>query len=61
VGVWYRPPYQEDQVDEALYRQVGAASCSQGLVLMGDFSHTDVCWRDNIAGHKKSRRFLDCV
>jgi len=25
-GVCYRPPDQEDQVDEALYRQIGAVS-----------------------------------
>ena len=61
VGVCYRPPDQEDQADEALYRQIGAASCSQALVLMGDFNHPDICWRDNTAGHKQSRRFLECV
>ncbi|KAF1487044.1 hypothetical protein FQV17_0000336, partial [Megadyptes antipodes antipodes] len=57
----YRPPDQEDQADEALYRWIGAASRSQALVLMGDFNHPDVCWRDNTAGHKQSGRFLECV
>ncbi|GAB0208907.1 hypothetical protein GRJ2_003356400 [Grus japonensis] len=61
VGVCYRPPDQEDRVDEALYRQIGAASCSKALVLMADFNHPDICWRDNTAGHKQSRRFLECV
>ncbi|GAB0187348.1 hypothetical protein GRJ2_001200100 [Grus japonensis] len=61
VGVCYRPPDQEDGVNEALYRQTGAASCSQVLVLMGDFNHPNICWRDNTAGHKQSRRFLECV
>ncbi|GAB0186117.1 hypothetical protein GRJ2_001077000 [Grus japonensis] len=61
MGVCYRPLDQEDQVDEALYRQTGAASCSQVLVLMGDFNHPDVSWRDNTAGHKQSRRFLECI
>ncbi|GAB0179410.1 hypothetical protein GRJ2_000406300 [Grus japonensis] len=61
VGVCYRPSNQEDCLDEALYRQIGAASCSQALVLMGDFSHPDICWRNNTAGHKQSRRFLECV
>jgi len=32
----------------------------QILVLMGDFSHPDICWGDNIAGHKQSRKFLEC-
>ncbi|PKU42006.1 hypothetical protein llap_7684 [Limosa lapponica baueri] len=61
VGICYRPPDQEDQADEALYRQIGAASHSQALVLMGDFSHPDICWRNNTAGHKQSRRFLEYV
>ncbi|GAB0203333.1 hypothetical protein GRJ2_002798900 [Grus japonensis] len=61
VGVCYRSPYQEDRAEEALYRQIGAASHSQALVLMGDFNHSDICWRDNTAGHKQSRRFLECV
>ncbi|GAB0205858.1 hypothetical protein GRJ2_003051400 [Grus japonensis] len=61
VGVCYGPPDQEDRMDEALYRQMGAASCSQALVLMGDFNHPNICWTDNIGGHKQSRRFLEHV
>ncbi|PKU31341.1 dtw domain-containing protein 2 [Limosa lapponica baueri] len=61
AGVCYRPPDQDDRADEALYRQIGAASCSQALVLMGNFNYLDICWRDNTAGHRQSRRFLDCV
>ncbi|GAB0187084.1 alpha-actinin-2 [Grus japonensis] len=61
VGVCYRPPDQEDRVGEALYRQIGVPSRSQALVLMGDFSHPNICWRDNTAGHKQSRRFLECI
>ncbi|GAB0179340.1 hypothetical protein GRJ2_000399300 [Grus japonensis] len=30
----------------------------QALVLMGDFNHPSICWRDNTAGHRKCRRFL---
>ncbi|GAB0209472.1 hypothetical protein GRJ2_003414300 [Grus japonensis] len=61
AGVCYRPPNQGDPADEALYRQIGAASRSQAPVLMGDFNHPDICWRDNTAGHKQSRRFLECI
>ena len=61
VGVCYRLPNQEDQVDEALYKQIGAASHSQNMVLMGDFNHPEICWRDNTAGHQKSKRFLEYV
>ncbi|GAB0186968.1 mitochondrial enolase superfamily member 1 [Grus japonensis] len=61
AGICYRPPDQGDQADEALYRQIGAASRSQALVLMGDFNHPDICWRDNAAERKQSRKFLECV
>ncbi|XP_062466520.1 uncharacterized protein LOC134159318 [Pezoporus occidentalis] len=61
VGICYRPPDQEDSMDEVLYRQIGKASHSQVLVLMGDFNHRDICWRDGTARHKQCRRFLDCV
>ncbi|GAB0177047.1 mitochondrial enolase superfamily member 1 [Grus japonensis] len=61
VGVCCRPPDQGDRADEALYRQIGAASRSQALVLVGDFNHPDICWRDNAAGHRQSRKFLECV
>jgi len=43
VGICYRPPKMEDQVDESLYEQIGAASCSQALVFRGDFNHLDIC------------------
>ncbi|GAB0202999.1 hypothetical protein GRJ2_002765500 [Grus japonensis] len=28
---------------------------------MGDFNHPDICWRDNAAECKQSRKFLECV
>jgi len=31
------------------------------LVLMGDNNEVNVCWRDNTAEHKQSRRFLECI
>ncbi|PKU37033.1 dtw domain-containing protein 2 [Limosa lapponica baueri] len=61
VGVCYRPPDQDNGAIEALYRQIGVALCSHTLVLMGNFNHPDICWKDNTAGHKKSRKFLECV
>ena len=43
VRIRYRPPDQEEPVDEAFYRQTGAASHSQALLLMGNFSHHNIC------------------
>ena len=37
-----RPPDQEEQVDQAICRQIGAASSLQALVLMGDFNFPNI-------------------
>jgi len=42
VGVCYRAPDQEEEVDEAFYRQLKVASQSEALVQMGDFNHPDI-------------------
>lgn len=43
------------------YRQLEAATKLQALVLVRDFNHPDICWRNNMAKHKQSRRFLESV
>lgn len=59
VGVRHLLPHQEGPVAEDLYKQAGAASCSQVLVLVGDFNCAESCWRDSTAGHRLSRAFLE--
>lgn len=59
MGVCYRPPDEDDQADEALYRQT--ASHLQALVLMGVFKHLNICWRNSTAGHRQSMRFLERI
>jgi len=61
VGLYYRPPDQEEEVDEAFYTQLEVASQSQALVLMRDFNHPDICWEDHTARHRQSRRFLQNI
>lgn len=56
-----RPPDQEEQTDEALYRRKGVTPHSQALVIMGNFSHPYVHWRNNTAGYKQSKRILECT
>jgi len=48
-------------VHEALHGKLETASCSHTLVLMGDFKYPHICWRNNTAGHKHSRRFLERI
>ena len=62
MGVYYRQPDQEEEVDEAFYTQLQAASQSQALVLlMGDFNHPDISWEDHTARQAQSRRFLQSI
>lgn len=61
VGVYYRPPDQEEEVDEAFHKQLEVAAHSQALVLMGDFNYPDICWTTNMARHVRSRQFLQCI
>ena len=61
VGVYYRPPDQEEEVDETFYKQLEVASQSQALVLLGDFSYPDICRISNMVRHTCSRWILQCT
>ncbi|KAK4828165.1 LOW QUALITY PROTEIN: hypothetical protein QYF61_024414 [Mycteria americana] len=61
VGIYYRPPNQDEEADEIFYKQLGEVSQSLALVLMRDFNLPDVCWEYNTAERKQSRKFLECV
>ncbi|KAK4820811.1 LOW QUALITY PROTEIN: hypothetical protein QYF61_007205 [Mycteria americana] len=61
LGVCYRPPNQDEEIDEAFYKQLAGVPQSLALVLVGVFNFPDVCWKYNAAERKQSRRFLECV
>ena len=61
VGVCYRPPNQDEEADEIFCQQLGEVSRLLALVLVGDFSLPDVCWKYNTTDRKQSRRFLECM
>ncbi|GAB0185274.1 F-box only protein 16 [Grus japonensis] len=46
--------------DQKATRVLGCVS-SSALIFMGNFNHPGICWKGNTAGHKQSRRFLECV
>ena len=50
-------PDQEEQVEGALYRQMGASCCGALVHFLG-FFHSSVCCRDSTAGHAPSRMSL---
>ncbi|GAB0209348.1 hypothetical protein GRJ2_003400500 [Grus japonensis] len=59
VGVYYRPSDQGEPVDEAFLLELWEASCSQTLILLGDFNHPDICWKSGTESFKRSRRVLE--
>ena len=59
VGVYYRPLDQEEEVDEAFYKQLEVAMRSSAIILMGEFTHPNTYWKNNTSWHKRSRRFLE--
>jgi len=61
LGVCYRPPNQDEEVDEVFHKRLAEFSQSLALVLMGDFNLPDICWKYNTAERKQSRRFLEYV
>ena len=61
VGVYYRPPVRGEPIDKAFLLQLRGASRSQALVLLGDFSHPDTCWKSSTASCRQSRRLLECL
>ncbi|TRZ06974.1 hypothetical protein HGM15179_020133 [Zosterops borbonicus] len=61
LGVCYRPPDQEEEVDNLFYKQLENVSGSSALVLVGDFNLPDICWELNIAEKRQCRKFLECM
>ncbi|PKU30779.1 adaptin ear-binding coat-associated protein 1 [Limosa lapponica baueri] len=61
VGVCYRLPNQNVEIDEIFYKQLGEVSRLLALVLVGDFNLPDISWVHNTAEREQSRRFLECV
>jgi len=61
VGVYYRPPDQEEEADESFCRQLKVASQSQSLVPVEDFNHPDISWEDHTVRLTQSRRFLQSI
>jgi len=61
LGVCYRQPNQDEEVDEVFFKRLAEVSQSLALVLVGEFILPDICWQYNTAERKLSRRFLECV
>ena len=61
VGVFYWSPGQGELVDEAFLLQLQEVLSLQALVLMGNFTHQDICWDSGMVDGRQSRRFLESI
>ena len=61
VGVCYRLPNQNEEVDELFYEQTREVVLSLALILVEDVSFPDICWEYDTVQKKKSRRVLGCM
>ncbi|TRZ10882.1 hypothetical protein HGM15179_016231 [Zosterops borbonicus] len=61
LGVCYRPPNQEEEMDNLFYKQLENVSGSSVLVFAGDFNLPAICWELNTAEKRQSRKFLESV
>ena len=59
LGDYHRLPDQGEPTDEAFFLQLQEASCSQSLILLGDFNHPSICWKSSMASCRQFRRFLE--
>lgn len=51
----------EESVDEAFLVWLQGTSSSPPLILMGGYSHPDICWQSNTASCKQSSTLLECA
>ncbi|KAJ7397764.1 hypothetical protein BTVI_132244 [Pitangus sulphuratus] len=57
VGVYCRPPIQDNDVNEFFFEELRDTSKSTALVLMWDFNLPDTNWEHHTAGTTWARRF----
>ena len=56
VGVCCRSPNQDEETNDAFYKQLAEVVQSPTHVLMGDFSFPDISWKYNTAQNKQVSR-----
>lgn len=54
----YQPQEEEEEVDEAFFKQLTEASKMTNPVLLEDFSYRDICWEGNT---ELDITYLECV
>ena len=61
IGVYYRPSNQGEHIDEVFLLLLQEALCSQALILLGEFSHPNICWKSITTSFIQSRKLLESL
>ncbi|PKU40814.1 egf-like repeat and discoidin i-like domain-containing protein 3 [Limosa lapponica baueri] len=61
VGVYHRQPDQGESVGKAFLLQLQETLPLQALILLGDFSHPNICWKSGRMSFRQSMRLLECI
>ena len=52
VEVYYTPPSQPKELDDAFLEQMATHSKERDAVVMGHFNYPDICWQSNCQEHR---------
>jgi len=61
VGVYYRLINQGEPADQVFLLHLQETWYLQSLILLGEFSHPDICWKSSMVSCGQSRKFLKCI
>ncbi|XP_019376603.1 PREDICTED: cathepsin O [Gavialis gangeticus] len=55
------PSYQEEESNQAFYRELAEAASTKDLIVMGDFNYLNICWGNHSASSSRSTNFLATI
>lgn len=57
--LWH--PNQDYNINKAIFGSLSQVLCQYNLVLRGDLTQRDICWKNSAAAPTSSIKFLECV
>ncbi|CAM4513742.1 unnamed protein product [Caretta caretta] len=61
LGVCYRPPGSNLDMDRALFNVFNKVNTNGNCVIMGDFNFPDIDWRTSASNNNRAQIFLDAI
>ncbi|CAI9604872.1 unnamed protein product, partial [Staurois parvus] len=61
IGVCYRPPSVNEEVETQLLAQIQRAARAGTVIIMGDFNYPEIDWNNGSTGTVKGQTFLNLL